>query len=138
MDILPTQLIPLPLVAIHASLSPTSSTRSRHLLRRLHEFATHELSLAHNQMAILGRRNAEEKIASFLIGLRDRWSRIHGHPSVHVALPMSRQDIGDFLGLTIETVSRTINSLARAKSIVIVPDGVRILDVNRMEALAAV
>jgi CRP/FNR family transcriptional regulator, anaerobic regulatory protein len=109
-----------------------------HLLRRMHEFATHELSLAHEQMVILGRRNAGERIACFLIGLRDRWSRIHGHLSVHIALPMSRQDIADFLGLTIETVSRTLNRLARDKLIVIVPDGVRLLDVARMEALAEV
>jgi CRP/FNR family transcriptional regulator, anaerobic regulatory protein len=109
-----------------------------HLLKRLHEFATHELSLAHDQMVILGRRNAGERIACFLIGLRDRWSRIRGHSSVHVPLPMSRQDIADFLGLTIETVSRTLNRLARDKTIVIVPDGVRLLDVARMEALAEV
>jgi CRP/FNR family transcriptional regulator, anaerobic regulatory protein len=109
-----------------------------HLLRRMHEFATHELSLAHDQMVILGRRNAGERIASFLIGLRDRWSRLNGHSSVYIALPMSRQDIADFLGLTIETVSRTLNRLARDKSIVIVPDGVRLLDVARIEGLAEV
>jgi CRP/FNR family transcriptional regulator, anaerobic regulatory protein len=109
-----------------------------HLLRRLHEYAAHELSLAHDQMAVLGRRTALERIASFLIGLRDRWSRINGRPSVHIALPMTRLDIADFLGLTIETVSRTINRLDRDKSIVIVPGGVRLLDVARIETLAAV
>jgi CRP/FNR family transcriptional regulator, anaerobic regulatory protein len=50
---------------------------------------------------------------------------------------MNRQDIGDFLGITIETVSPTFSSLARVKLILIVPDGVRLLDVVRMEALAA-
>jgi CRP/FNR family transcriptional regulator len=109
-----------------------------HLLRRIHEFSTHELSLAHDQMVILGRRNATEKVASFLIGLRDRWSRIDGHSSVHIALPMSRRDIADFPGLTIETVSRTLSRLARDKQIVIVPDGVRLLNVSRMEALTKV
>ncbi len=112
--------------------------RKPHLLRRLHEFATHELSLAHDQMVILGRRNAAERIGSFLVGLRDRWARLHGHSSVHVPLPMSRQDIADFLGLTIETVSRTLNRLAREKTIVIVPDGVRILNVAQIEALSEV
>jgi CRP/FNR family transcriptional regulator len=107
-----------------------------HLLRRLHEFASHELSLAHDQMVILGRRNAAERIASFLIGFRDRWSRISSQPSVYIPLPMSRQDIADFLGLTIETVSRIVNRLAREKSIVIVPDGVRLLNVAKIEALA--
>ena len=108
-----------------------------HLLRRLHEFATHELRLAQDQMVVLGRRTAEEKVASFLIGLRDRWARISG-VSVTVPLPMSRQDIADFLGLTIETVSRTLSQLARDKAILIVPDGVRLMDMARMEALAEV
>jgi CRP/FNR family transcriptional regulator len=107
-----------------------------HLLRRLHSMASHELSLAQDQMVILGRRTAEEKVVSFLMGLRLRWGRINGS-TVHVPLPMTRQDIGDFLGLTVETVSRMLTRLAREKAIVIVPDGVRLLDVPRLEAIAA-
>ena len=107
-----------------------------HLLKRLHEFATHELTLAHEQMMLLGRRTAEEKVAAFLIGFRDRWSRIN-QAHLHIPLPMSRQDIGDFLGLTVETVSRMMTKLARDKVIVIVPDGVRILDEKKLESLCA-
>lgn len=108
-----------------------------HLLRRLHSMASHELSLAQDQMVILGRRTAEERIAAFLIGLRNRWMRVNGN-QVHVPLPMTRQDIGDFLGLTVETVSRLMTRLAREKAIVIVPDGVRLLDVPRLERLAEI
>jgi CRP/FNR family transcriptional regulator len=97
--------------------------------------ASRELTLAQDQMVVLGRRTAEEKIASFLIGMRDRYARIRG-ASVHVPLPMTRLDIGDFLGLTVETVSRMMTRLAREKAIVIVPDGVRLLDVARLELLA--
>jgi CRP/FNR family transcriptional regulator len=50
---------------------------------------------------------------------------------------MSRQDIADFLGLTIETVSRTFTKLAKNHTIVVVPDGVRLIDLERLEALAA-
>ena len=107
-----------------------------HLLRRLHDMASHELSLAQDQMVILGRRTAEEKVAAFLLGLRKRWARIDGS-TVRAPLPMSRQDIGDFLGLTVETVSRMMTKLARDKMIVITPDGVRLLDLARLEALAA-
>ena len=106
-----------------------------HLLRRLHDMASHELSLSQDQMVILGRRTAEEKIASFLVGLRKRWARIDGS-TVRAPLPMSRQDIGDYLGLTVETVSRMMTKLAREKAIVITPDGVRLLDPARLEALA--
>jgi CRP/FNR family transcriptional regulator, anaerobic regulatory protein len=108
-----------------------------HLLRRLHEFATHELRLAQDQMVVLGRRTAEEKVASFLAGLRDRWARIN-RISVTIPLPMSRQDIADFLGLTIETVSRTLSQLARDKVILVVPEGVRLMNVARLEAMAEV
>lgn len=107
-----------------------------HLLRRLHEFAGHELSLAQDQMLLLGRRTAEEKVAAFLLNLQARYSRI-GTASVNVPLPMTRQDIADYLGLTIETVSRTITRLARDKALLVVPDGVRLLSAGRLEQLAA-
>jgi CRP/FNR family transcriptional regulator len=107
------------------------------LLRRLMTMASHELALAQEQMVVLGRRTAEEKIAAFLVGMRNRYGRIHG-PSVHVPLPMTRLDIGDYLGLTVETVSRMMTRMAREKAIVIVPDGVRLLDVARLERLAEV
>jgi CRP/FNR family transcriptional regulator, anaerobic regulatory protein len=110
--------------------------RKPHLLRRLHEIASHELTLAQDQMVILGRRTAEEKVVAFLLGLRDRLARIDSS-TVHVPLPMTRQDIGDFLGLTVETVSRMFSKLAREKALVIVPDGVRLLDLKRLAAIAA-
>ena len=46
-----------------------------HLLKRLHEFATHELTLAHEQMMLLGRRTAEEKLICFLLDMQQRWAR---------------------------------------------------------------
>jgi CRP/FNR family transcriptional regulator len=107
-----------------------------HLLRRLHEFAGHELSLAQDQMLLLGRRSADEKLAAFLLNLQARYGRI-GSTSVLVPLPMSRQDIADYLGLTIETVSRTFTKFARDKLLVIVPDGIRILAKDRLDQLAA-
>ena len=107
-----------------------------HLLRRLHEFAGHELSLAQDQMLLLGRKTAEEKVAAFLLNLQTRYARI-GAPSVTIPLPMSRQDIADYLGLTIETVSRTLTGLAREKVIVIVPEAVRLLMIERLNQLAA-
>ena len=127
-----------PIVACRFSRSAYSAfvDARPHLLRRLHEFATHELTLAQDQMMLLGRRTAEEKLVSFLLHMRDRWARL-GRASVTVPLPMSRQDIADFLGLTIETVSRTFTKLAKDKAIAIVPDGVRLMNLERLETLAA-
>jgi len=107
-----------------------------HFLHQLHEAATHELSLAQDHMVLLGRRTADEKVAAFLIGLRERWRQLGGSP-VTIPLPMTRQDIADYLGLTLETVSRTISKFAHDKMLLIVPDGVRLLDPAQIEALAA-
>jgi CRP/FNR family transcriptional regulator len=67
-----------------------------------------EMSAAQDQMMLLGRKSAEERVVSFLLA-------IHRKSAVgnDIALPMGRLDIADYLGLTIETVSRTMTSLTR-------------------------
>jgi len=72
--------------------------------------ATHELAAAQNQMLLLGRKTARERIASFLLDLP---ARDPIRPSIdhHVRLPMTRMEIADYLGLTIETVSRELTKL---------------------------
>jgi CRP/FNR family transcriptional regulator len=107
-----------------------------HFLLRINEFAARELMLAQEQMLLLGRRTAEEKVASFLIAWRGRLAQI-GDSRQTIALPMSRQDIADYLGLTIETVSRTLTRFEREKMLIIVAGGVRLLDANRAAAMAA-
>jgi CRP/FNR family transcriptional regulator len=107
-----------------------------HLLRRMNELAVRELSQARDHMVLLGRRSAEEKVAAFLLGWRGRVASID-RPSTIVRLPMSRQDIADFLGLTIETVSRTLTRLERIGVIEIIQGGINLLDAARAEALAA-
>ena len=107
-----------------------------HFLLRINEFAARELMLAQEQMLLLGRRTAEEKVAAFLVGWRARLAHI-GDERQTITLPMSRQDIADYLGLTIETVSRTLTRFEREKMLVIVTGGVRLLDWTRAEALAA-
>ncbi len=105
-----------------------------HLLRRLHEIASNELMIAQDQLVVLGRRSAEERVAVFLLALRKRFAAIH-HLSPTVPLPMSRQDIADYLGLTIETVSRTFSKFFKEKTLLNVPDGVRILNFERLNEL---
>ena len=107
-----------------------------HFLMRMHEMASAELNLAQDHMVLLGRLTAEEKIGTFLLEMRRRWARIDGHTSQNVPLPMGRQDIADYLGLTIETVSRTINQMQRARHLVIVPDGIRLMEAAYFEHLS--
>ncbi len=77
---------------------------------RFFDMARNELLEAHQKMLLLGRMTAKERIASFLLMLSDR-AACRGQPRNPIAIPMSRNDIGDFLGLTIETVSRTLTRL---------------------------
>ena len=68
--------------------------------------------LAQEHILLLGRKNAEERVASFLLDMARRESTVDV-----VDLPMSRQDIADYLGLTIETVSRTLTQLEDKEAI---------------------
>ena len=80
---------------------------------RLLGMARTELGKAQEQMLLLGRKTAIERMSSFLLMLLKRTSSSSGS-SNRVPIPMSRNDIGDYLGLTTETVSRTLTRLKTA------------------------
>jgi CRP/FNR family transcriptional regulator len=82
------------------------------LAQRMFGIACAELARAQQHLLVLGRKSADEKIASFLLTLALRLSD-GGTGLGVIRLPMSRQDIADYLGLTIETVSRTLSRLRR-------------------------
>lgn len=105
-------------------------------MQRINELIVRELNQAQIHMVLVGQGSAEEKIAGFLIGWRDRLARLQGAKDV-IDLPMGRQDIADYLGLTIETVSRTLSKLERNGVIQILPGGVTLLDAGRAAGLAA-
>ena len=77
---------------------------------RLLNIAVDELSEAQEQMLLLGRKSPVEKVASFLQRLRKEKARTE-ESTDYVDLDMGRSDIADYLGLTIETVSRTFTKL---------------------------
>ena len=70
-----------------------------------------ELSAAQDRMLLLGRKSAMERMASFLLGMGDRPASNGSKDRSGVHLPMSRSDIADYLGLTVETVSRVLTQL---------------------------
>ena len=76
--------------------------------RELYRLAAHELAAAQQQMVLLGRKTAAERVASFLLALAGRKEKPGGAPARMVDLPMGRSDIADYLGLTKETVSRVL------------------------------
>lgn len=98
--------------------------------------ASHELEAAQNQMLLLGRKTARERLASFLLDLPDL-DPLRPSAKGQVRLPMTRTEIADYLGVTIETVSR---ELTRLKSLGLVEmlslKEVRLAQPDRLRALA--
>lgn len=95
--------------------------QSPDLEHRLHEQALKELDEARDMMLMLGRKTATEKVASFLHLIAS-----HENPEIdddadqrEFDLPLKRADIADFLGLTIETVSRQLTKLRKLEVIII-------------------
>jgi CRP/FNR family transcriptional regulator len=73
---------------------------------KLYEAISRELTASRELLFTVSQRTATERLAAFLIGLSNRNER-RGQNPCEIVLPMTRSDIADFLGLTIETVSRT-------------------------------
>lgn len=101
--------------------------------RQLFQFAMHSLAQAQHHALLLGRRGAAEKVASFILGWVECCA---GDNIVHLA--MTRQDIADYLGLTIETVSRSLSQFER-DGIIALPSTreLRVLDADALADLAA-
>jgi CRP/FNR family transcriptional regulator, nitrogen fixation regulation protein len=96
------------ILVVKRSLFLAKATRECAVVAELWSQTMADLQQARNHMLLLGRKNAQERIAAFLLEMAERLSR-----TGEVELPMSRQDIADYLGLTIETVSRTLTQLER-------------------------
>ena len=103
---------------------------------KLYEMISQELAAAHDLLLTTGQRTATERVAAFLLAMSRRTDRRNGDASI-VDLPMTRSDIGDFLGLTIETVSRTFTKLRQLEIIDLAQcTHVHILDMEALERVA--
>ncbi|MFP5517358.1 MAG: helix-turn-helix domain-containing protein [Alphaproteobacteria bacterium] len=104
--------------------------------RKLLSATTSELIAAQDQMVLLGRKTAAEKVATFLLRLCDRKCGGKGDERT-IDLPMGRSDIADHLGLTTETVSRTLTKLKSTRLIRILVGGkLELLDRDALADLA--
>lgn len=84
-----------------------------HIAQRVMEMALDELNAAREWMVLLGRKTAREKIATF-IEMIVRRDTVPQNPVQQHVLPLTREEIADFLGLTLETVSRQLTSLKKS------------------------
>jgi CRP/FNR family nitrogen fixation transcriptional regulator len=100
------------LIFVKRSALTALAARDGEVANELWSAATAELRAAQEHVLLLGRKSAQERLAAFLLEMAER---TNGGEAVD--LPMSRLDIADYLGLTIETVSRTITQLENAEAI---------------------
>jgi CRP/FNR family nitrogen fixation transcriptional regulator len=104
------------------------------LARRLRDLTSVSLRIAHTRLLLLGRKMASERIATFLLEMTERLPQSRARM---LDLPMSRTDMADHLGLTIETVCRVLAHLRRDGSIVIERSCIEIRDPVALQQMAS-
>jgi CRP/FNR family transcriptional regulator len=102
--------------------------------KRLLSVTSNELRAAQDQMLLLGRKTAAEKVASFLLLMAER----EGDDADEIEVPMTRNDIADYLGLTVETVCRELTKL-KQDGLIAFPTrtAIKFRNRDRLEELAA-
>ena len=104
------------------------------LQHHLHRVMSREIVREHGVMLLLGTMRAEERLAAFLLNLVQRL-QARGFSRSELVLRMTRQEIGSYLGLKLETVSRTFSRFAEDAMIEVYQRQVRILDIERLRQL---
>jgi CRP/FNR family transcriptional regulator len=106
------------------------------LQRRLHSVLAREIVRDHGVMLLLGSMSAEERLATFLINLSKRFLR-RGYSGSSFALRMTREEIGSYLGLKLETVSRLLSAFHKDGLIEVRLKQVCIVDIKGLERVLA-
>ena len=104
--------------------------------RQFHIVASKALTQSFDHTFSLGQLNAQQRVAAFILNLAQRHEEMGSAPDT-LLLPMSRLDIADYLGLTIETVSRELTKL-KSKGFIAIPtlDRLHLLNTSALEDLA--
>jgi CRP/FNR family transcriptional regulator len=95
-----------------------------------------EITREQNVMLLLGNMRAEQRFAAFLINLSSRYAA-RGYSSTTFQLRMSREEIGNYLGLTIESISRLLSRLKKQGLLRVANREIELLDITRIRAMAA-
>jgi CRP/FNR family transcriptional regulator len=106
------------------------------LLRHFHRIMSQEITREQNVMLLLGNMRAEQRFAVFLVNLSARYAA-RGYAANSFQLRMSREDIGNYLGLTIESVSRLLSRFKKQGWIAVDKREVTLLDPAMLKAMAA-
>ncbi|MCS7101452.1 MAG: fumarate/nitrate reduction transcriptional regulator Fnr [Burkholderiaceae bacterium] len=102
----------------------------------LHKVMSREIVREHGVMLLLGSMHAEERLAAFLLNLSQRFEA-RGYSRSEFVLRMTRAEIGSYLGLKLETVSRVLSRFAQEGLIEVNQKHVRIVDADGLRAIVA-
>jgi len=105
------------------------------LQRNLHQFLSRDIGRDQNMMLLLGSMRAEERLAVFLLNLSDRY-RQRGYSSTEFVLRMTREEIGSYLGLKLETVSRLLSHFQKEGLIQVQGRTLKLLDLTALKQLS--
>lgn len=106
------------------------------LLRHFHRIMSHEITSEQNVIMLLGNMRAEQRFAAFLVNLSSRYAA-RGYSSTRFQLRMTRQDVGNYLGLTIESISRLISKFRKQGLLAVEQRDVEVVDLAALKKLAA-
>jgi CRP/FNR family transcriptional regulator, anaerobic regulatory protein len=106
------------------------------LLRHFHRIMSQEITREQNVMLLLGNMRAEQRFAAFLVNLSSRYAA-RGYSPTSFQLRMSREDIGNYLGLTIESISRLLSRFKKQGWLKVDKRELQLLDPAMLKALAA-
>ena len=106
------------------------------LLHRFHRIMSSEITREQTAMLLLSHLRAEQRLAAFLVNLGARYAA-RGYSPVSFTLRMSREDIGSYLGLTIESISRLLNKFKKEGCLRVSNREIALLDPARLRLLAA-
>lgn len=105
------------------------------LLRQFNRLMSHEINREQTAMVLLGNMPAEQRFANFLTNLSSRYAS-RGYSARQFELRMGREEIGEYLGLTIESISRLIAKFKKHKVLGVAGREIEILDLDRLRAVA--
>ena len=106
------------------------------LLRQFHRLMSQEITRDQSVMLLLGNMASEQRFSAFLVNLSSRYAA-RGYASTSLQLRMGREEIGNYLGLTIESISRLIAKFKKAGLLEVSNREVRILDMPRLREIAS-
>ena len=106
------------------------------LLHHFHRMMSQEITREQNVMLLLGNMRAEQRFAAFLVNLSSRYAA-RGYSSSMFQLRMSREGIGNYLGLTIESISRLLSRFKKEGLLRVTNREIEMLDPIRLKAMAA-